>query len=95
MARVLRTSKAEEDLVGIWSYIAADSLLAADKLLDDIDAACKMLSTNPLAGRLREELAPQLRSFGVSVYIVFYRPTDAGVIVIRVLHGARDLPASL
>ncbi len=92
MPRVLRTSKAEEDLLEIWSYIADDNPAAADTLLDDIDAACRTLAANPVSGRAREELAPRLRSFPVGSYIVFYRPMEDGIVVIRVLHGARDLP---
>jgi len=50
-----------------------------------------MLAENPLAGRVREELAPDVRSFPVGNYLLFYRPTQNGVELIRVLHGARDL----
>jgi toxin ParE1/3/4 len=57
MPRLLRTTKAEEDLLEIWSYIADDNPDAADKLLDDIDAACGSLAANPASGRAREELA--------------------------------------
>jgi plasmid stabilization system protein ParE len=34
----------------------------------------------------------RLRSLPVGSYIVFYRPMEDGIIVIRVLHGARYLP---
>jgi toxin ParE1/3/4 len=40
----------------------------------------------------REEFAPNLRSAHVGKYTIFYRPEDEGIEVIRVLHGARDLP---
>ena len=92
MPRVLQTTKAQEDLLEIWSYIAEDNPDAADKVLDDIDATCQTLAKNPASGRAREELAPQLRSFPVENYLVFYRPTGDAIVVIRVLHGARDLP---
>ena len=92
MSRILRTTKAEEDLLEIWSYIADDNPDAADKLLDDIDAACGTLAENPVSGRAREELATNLRSFAVGNYLIFYRPNEDGIVVIRVLHGSRDLP---
>lgn len=38
------------------------------------------------------ELAPELRSFAVKRYVVFYLPMPEGIAVIRVLHGARDIP---
>jgi toxin ParE1/3/4 len=37
------------------------------------------------------ELAPELRSFPVGRYVVFYRPQDDGFDVVRVLHSARDI----
>jgi toxin ParE1/3/4 len=42
-------------------------------------------------GRARDELLVNLRSFMVKRYIVFYQPTTAGIEVLRVLHGARDI----
>jgi toxin ParE1/3/4 len=95
MARVLRTSKAEEDLLEIWSYIADDNIDAADEFLDQIVATCRTLSDNPAAGRSRDELAQRLRSFPLGNYVIFYRPLEDGIVVIRVLHGARDLPGIL
>ena len=89
---VQRTDQALEDLIVIWSYIADDNSDAADRLLDEIDEICNTLAEAPHAGRLREDLAPELRSLPVGNYVIFYRPHGDGVIVIRVLHGARDLP---
>ena len=37
-----------DDLQEIWVYIANDNAIAADKLEDDIYAACEMLAKNPL-----------------------------------------------
>lgn len=68
---------------------------AADRLLDEIDETCGSLAQMPSAGRLREELAAGLRCLPVGNYVVFYRPDDEGITVIRVLHGAGDLPQLL
>ena len=91
MAQVLRSSRADVDLFEIWSYIAEDNIAAADRLLDEIDAACQRLAENPMAGHSRDELVPGLRSYAVRKYLVFYLPTPEGVAVARVLHGAQDL----
>ncbi len=90
MHRVLRTARTEADLLEIWSYVAHDNPRAADRVLDDI-AACKVLAENPAVGRLREELACGLRSLAVGKYVIFYRPETDGIVVVRVLHGARDV----
>ena len=86
------TDQAQEDLIGIWSYIADDNSDAADRLLDEIDEICNTLAEAPRAGRLREDLSPDLRSLHVGNYVILYRPHGDSIIVIRVLHGARDLP---
>ncbi|HEY3853971.1 MAG TPA: type II toxin-antitoxin system RelE/ParE family toxin [Verrucomicrobiae bacterium] len=91
MSSVKRTSQAELDLIEIGVHIAIDNASAADKWFDLIDQKCRLLATMPLMGRERADLAPNLRSFPVGEYIIFYRPTPDGIIVIRVLHGARDL----
>ncbi|MBT3201040.1 MAG: type II toxin-antitoxin system RelE/ParE family toxin [Phycisphaerales bacterium] len=90
--RALRTDQAEEDLIDIWSYIADDNSDAADRLLDEIDKTCDTLADNPKLGRPREELSDGLRSLHVGNYVILYRSGGEGIIVIRVLHGARDLP---
>lgn len=52
-----------------------------------------MLANNPLIGRERPEFRPDLRSYGVGSYIIFYRQIAAGIEIMRVVHGARDLDA--
>jgi toxin ParE1/3/4 len=91
MPVVMRTALAAEDLLEIWQYVARDDEAAADGLLDGIEAACRMLAANPLAGRTRDELAQDVRSFPAGRYVVFDRPIEDGIVVLRVLHGARDL----
>ncbi|WP_375510660.1 type II toxin-antitoxin system RelE/ParE family toxin [uncultured Nostoc sp.] len=58
MGRFIRTAKAEEDLIEIWIYIAADNLTAADRLVDQIDTKCQMLADNPELGQARPDIAP-------------------------------------
>lgn len=91
MSKILRKPQAEADLVEIWVYIAEDNLIAADSLLDLIDEKLKTLADTPLMGRARDEILSGILSFAVGNYVIFYRPTDGGIEVVRVLHGARDL----
>ena len=89
MAKVLRTSLAEQDLYDIWSYIARDNLRAADRLLARIDEAFAMLLRNPELGDRMDRFRPGLRAWPVASYVIYYRPIDEGIEVYRVLHGAR------
>lgn len=83
---------ASADLEEIWLYIAQDDPDAADRFIRTIVSRFPTLASMPRMGRHREELAAELRSFPVDNFVIFYRPMDGGIEVVRVLHGARDLP---
>jgi toxin ParE1/3/4 len=61
-----RRTQAEIDLEEIWLFIAADNIAAADRLLDRIGSIFEMLAENPLAGRLRPELASAASRSGIA-----------------------------
>jgi len=85
--------QARADLAGIWEFIARDNLAAADQVIDTIRAKVLQISHNVELGRLREELAPGLRSLVIRRYpryIIFYRVASESVEIVRVLDGARD-----
>lgn len=42
-------------------------------------------------GRDRSNLAANLRSFPVKSFVIFYRPANDTVEIVRVLYGARDI----
>jgi toxin ParE1/3/4 len=42
-------------------------------------------------GRSRDELATNVRSFPVNDYLIFYRPIEEGIEILRVVSGYRDL----
>ncbi|BAY02384.1 plasmid stabilization system protein [Anabaena cylindrica PCC 7122] len=50
-----------------------------------------MLAQFPGMGRSRDDLLPELRSFPIKPYIIFYTPIDDGIEIIRVLHQSRDV----
>ena len=91
MPEARKTDEAKLDLVEIWSYIAEDNPEAADKLIRNVESRCSRLARSPLLGTSREQLSPRLRSFPHGNYVIFYRPEEFGIIVVRVLHGARDI----
>ena len=88
------TGLAESDLLELWLTMAEENLVAADKSLDAVQATVALLGTQPEMGRARPELANGLRSFPTRTpYIIFYLPEDDGLLVVRVLHHARDIDA--
>lgn len=56
-------------------------------------AALEQLQRFPLLGPSRERLAPGLRVLLYGSYAAYYIPRADGVVVIRLLHGARDVEA--
>jgi len=62
-------------------------------MIDRIDAAFDMLAEAPLAGRARDDLKSNLRSFPVRSYVIFYVPVSDGIEVVRVMHGRQDIGA--
>ena len=91
MAEIFRRPQAQLDLIEIWTFIADDNEVAADRGLDRIDNVLRMLSEQPEAGRSRPELAPRLRSFPVGNYVLFYLPLEGGVELVRALSGYPDI----
>jgi toxin ParE1/3/4 len=93
MPRVTRRPLAEADVLHIWDHIADDSLTAADHWVDRLDEEFRLLASQPMMGRARDELASGVRSFPFGRYVIFYVPLDDGIDVVRVLHGSRDIDA--
>ena len=93
MSRVRKRPAADADLFDIALHIAEDSLAASERFLDSLNDKFQLLASAPEIGRLREELAPGLRSFPVGSYVVFYQPIKGGVEIVRVLHGSRVIPS--
>ena len=56
MPRVLRRPLAGADIAEIWDYIAEDSVGEADAWVDRLDAKLRLLSTQRMIGRARDEL---------------------------------------
>lgn len=93
MATVLITPLARQDLNDIWDYAAESGVERADRLLNLLQEKCQRLAEHPGLGRARHELLVNLRSFSVKNYVIFYQPITDGIEVLRVLHGARDIPS--
>ncbi|WP_424945067.1 type II toxin-antitoxin system RelE/ParE family toxin [Candidatus Thiosymbion oneisti] len=84
---------AEQDLVDIWCFIAQDDRRAASKLIRQIEARFSTLLSHPEIGPRRDHLAKGLRAHFHRDYVLYYRFTATEVIIVRVVHGARDVQA--
>ena len=85
---------AEQDLDGIWSYVAEDaSSETADRLIDAIVERFELLAEQPRMGRLRPEFGAGVRSLAVENHVIYYRH-EGEILIARVLHGRRNQAAA-
>lgn len=93
MYSVVRTELAESDFASILEYLEEHSQSAADRFTTDVVKTCRHLQDSPKMGRARDELTAGIRSIAIQKYVLFYRINDNTVEIVRILHGARDIPA--
>ena len=90
--KILVTRSAFKDLAQIWNYIAADSIDAADRVLDRVNDAIRKVAEAPGMGHRRDDVEnPSYRFWSVYSYLIAYRTQGEKQYVSRVIHGARDL----
>jgi toxin ParE1/3/4 len=87
---VTRTAAAEHDLEEILEWLHEHSPAVAERLPTALDAKCKLLASQPMTGRARDELRAGLRSVVVEYYVVYFVVTDDEVQIRRIVHGSRD-----
>lgn len=99
--RVVVRPRAADDVVEIFATIAADDPRAAERFEASVRRECDLLAAFPHLGRARGFRAPDLRGLrsrpisGFGSWLLFYRVESNAIEVVRVLHGARDLPRAL
>ena len=97
--RIIIHPKADQDLDEQFGYIAHESADTAMRFLDAAQATFEQLAAMPELGSVWQLTNPLLANVrvwqvrGFKNHLVFYCPTDPGIRVIRVLHGARDITA--
>lgn len=91
MLKLIRSAKAELDLIDIWLYIAADQPINADRFLDKLNKAAESLAETPGIGIDRPEIFEGLKSFPVDRYILYYRVKEKNLEIVRILSSARDI----
>ena len=94
MPRIVRRPWAGAVIADIWDYVAEDSAGQPDAWVDRLDAKLRLLSTQPMMGRTRNELSLGLRSIPFGRYVIFYEALPDGIDVVRIPHSARDVDAA-
>lgn len=90
MAEFKFTKLAELDLVDIHEEIFPVNKEGALRLLNAIEMRCKGLAEMPNSGRNRHELFPDMQSVAEGNYTIYFKATDYGILVIRILHCKQE-----
>lgn len=101
MAEVKKRPQVIHDLIEIATYIAVDNLNVSDRFLAAAEETFNQLAKTPEIGKICQFVHPQLANIrqqpikGFKKYLIFYRFAASEIEVLRVIHGARDIPAIL
>lgn len=92
MYTLVKTPKAENDLIAIWQYTYKKwGRNKAKTYLLELDASLKSLLKNPHLYEDREEFNPPVRFLKFKRHICIYFVVGLEVQVIRVLHERMDV----
>ncbi|MFQ5730105.1 MAG: type II toxin-antitoxin system RelE/ParE family toxin [Waddliaceae bacterium] len=90
------TASAKQDLREIGLYTKQTwGVAQAKKYLQSLYLALKKLSGSPKVGSLREEIAPEIRSFRLGHHVAYYVEKKSGIIIVRILHPSMDTKRAL
>ncbi len=91
MAEYRLSPAAERDLESIWAYTVRQwGVDQANRYIDSLTAAFAELAQSPKTAPSCEHIRPSYRRWGVERHIIYFRLTDFGIAVIRVLHDRME-----
>ncbi len=85
-------SAARADIDAIWLYVAQNSGAdVATALLEAFAEKFSLFAQFPRIGRpLGAGQTHDVRTFAIDRYMIFYRPADGDIRILRVVHTSRD-----
>jgi len=89
--RITQTHAAEKDFAHIVDYLDEHYPGVGDRFAADLESTCRILASQPKSGRPRDDLSHGLRSKVVGQHVVFFQATDDELLVVRIIHGSRDI----
>lgn len=99
--QIQTSARADADIAAALDhYLSQEAPEAAQAFIDALEETFELLKRHPHIGSTRlgaESRLPNLLSYTLKrfPYIVCYIVTEQAVVVIRVLHAQRDIPALL
>lgn len=94
VAKLRIAAAAQNDLRNIRIYSkAAFGAAATSQYLIGLRTTFFRLRERPLNGTSEEHLGFAMRSFGYKSHRIYFRSANAEVLIVRILHHARDVPS--
>lgn len=80
------------DVAACVAYLSEQNPAAAQRLVDELEETALLLNVFPELGQPRDELSPSLRAAKLRSfpYTAYYRIDGSDVVLVRLLHQARD-----
>ena len=83
--------KAINDLESIYLYSKREfGIQRTEDYILEIETSFQRLADDPMIARKCDYIHLDLRAFNVGTHIIFFKITDYGIAVIRVLHQSMD-----
>jgi toxin ParE1/3/4 len=96
MSRFILSPRARDDLDGIWNYtVRIWDMYQAERYLRRIAEAVDLVAETPALGRNCDHIRDGYRKYPVGSHVLFYRLTDDGIDVVRILHSQMDFDRHL
>ena len=85
------SSVAKRDVAEIVEYLAKTNLDAALVFVDQLSDRFRQLEQHPESGAQFGDLQRGLRRTSQGNHVIVYQLLDDAILIVRVVHGARDL----
>lgn len=96
MAEYRLTPAAERDLEAIWTHtVERWGVEQANRYTDFLAAAFAELAQSPKSAPACDHIRPGYRRRNVERHIIYFRITNYGIAVVRILHDRMDAPRHL
>ncbi len=91
MAEYRLTPAAEHDLEIIWTYTVQHwGMNQAERYIDLLTNAFEELSASPMTAPACDHIRPGYRRISHERHMIYFRVTDYGITVVRILHDRMD-----
>ena len=89
--------EAQRDLDGVKDYLLKTASVRVARYVNrELRQGMRFLAENPGAGHSREDLTEEpVKFWSVFSYLIVYDPKKRPIEIVRVLHGALDIPSLL